>query len=261
MGAGAGLRAGQFFALLLACSIPVWALDELAGGRPGWLPIDLPLSAVMALLPGVIAFAMVARSGGLPVATQWFRRSLSLPKGTGWLVLAIVLYPAAMLVEYAALRLGGQILPEIALPPLTIAAMLVVFLVGAFAEELGWQGYAYPALAPRHGAAGAAILIGAFWAAWHIVPFLQTAHDARWIVAQALTMVPLRLITVWLFLRSGWSVAVAAAFHAFGNLAQFLFPRFGSHYDPLVTLAIFTAIALAVLPSVNRCAPTAARRG
>lgn len=254
------MRAGWFFALVLGCSMPVWALDGLAGGRPGWLPIDLPLSAAMALLPGLIAFVLIARSGGLPVAGRWLRRSLALSGGASWLLLAAALYPAAMLVEYGVLRLGGQIFPDIALPPLTVAAMLVIFLIGGFCEELGWQGYAYRALEPRRGVIGAAILTGAFWGAWHIVPFLQTAHDARWIAAQVLTMVPLRVVTTWLFLRAGRSVAVAAVFHAFGNLAQFLFPRFGSHYDPVAALVIFTALALALLPSLKRSAAAATRQ-
>lgn len=245
-------RTGLFFLLVLACSVPLWLL----GAKPDWLPIDLPASAMAALLPAIVGFALVAWDMDLASARRWALGALSWGRARWpWLLLACALYPAALLAEYGAMRALGQTLPDFAAPPLTVAAMLAMFIVGGVGEELGWQGYAYPPLEQRFGALGAALVTAAFWLAWHIVPFLQTERDGWWIGWQLAAMVPLRHVTVWIYLGAGRSVLAAVLFHASGNLAQFLFPRFGSHYDPFINCIALSLVALAVLPMLLRHTP------
>ncbi len=242
-----------FFLLVLALSVPFWIVDAWAGGRPAWLPINLPLSALMAILPAFAALVLTYRSAGAGAAKVFARQAFVLDRrALGWLALACALYPLALVAEYWLLVIAGRALPDIAFSPVTAILLLALFFIGGFGEEIGWQGYAFPALERRYGALAAAVIIAVFWMTWHIVPFVQTGHDTGWIAWQCLTMLPLRLITVWLFLHTGRSVLVAASFHAFGNLAQFLFPHYGSHYDPAATFAVLSLIALAILPSLIR---------
>src|SRR5690606_12316352 len=71
-------------------------------------------------------------------------------------------------------------------------AALAAFLLAAAAEELGWMGYAYAPLEARWGALGASLALGAFWAAWHVVPHLSGGRDAAWIAWWALGTVGVR---------------------------------------------------------------------
>jgi len=64
-------------------------------------------------------------------------------------------------------------------------------------------------------------------------------------------MLPLRVITVWLYVSAGESLAVAVLFHAMSNVAQFSFPNYGSHYDPFTAFLILSAIALVLIASTR----------
>lgn len=122
-----------------------------------------------------------------------------------------------------------------------------MFLLSGLGEELGWQGYLYPALRERWDAVTVAIVIGAVWGVWHVVPMAQMGRSPDWIFWQCAGMIPLRLIIVWLFVNAGESVFVAVLFHAMSNVAQFSFPLYGSHYDPFTTFVVLAIVAAAIL--------------
>ncbi|MEX2248241.1 MAG: hypothetical protein WD671_01295, partial [Parvibaculum sp.] len=54
------------------------------------------------------------------------------------------------------------------------------------------------------------------------------------------------VVTVWLYVNGGRSVFIAALFHAMSNVAFFLYPVYGSHYDPVSTFVIL-GIAVAAI--------------
>jgi uncharacterized protein len=114
----------------------------------------------------------------------------------------------------------------------------LIFFVGAIGEELGWQGYAYPALRTRRSALEAAVLLGVVRALWHVIPFVQLGRSAGWIFWHCLSTVGLGVIIVWLFVNADDSVFIAVLFHAMINVAWALFPNAGSHDDPFIAFAI-----------------------
>jgi uncharacterized protein len=58
------------------------------------------------------------------------------------------------------------------LPPLnawlSVPILVVVLLIPALFEEIGWRGLALPRLQSRYGALAASLIIGIAWAAWHL---------------------------------------------------------------------------------------------
>jgi hypothetical protein len=91
--------------------------------------------------------------------------------------------------------------------------------------------------------------LGLVWAAWHVIPIAQTHRSPAWIAWQCLTLVATRVLFVWLYNNTGKSVFGAVLFHAIGNVGYFLFPNYGSHYDPRITAPIvaFAAVIVAVV--------------
>ena len=54
--------------------------------------------------------------------------------------------------------------------------------------------------------------------------FVETGHDADWVVWQTIATAGLRVIIVWLYVGVGGSVLAAIVFHAMTNVSDFMFP-------------------------------------
>ena len=108
-------------------------------------------------------------------------------------------------------------------------------------------GYAFDPLAGRLGVRLAAVVLALFWASWHAIPFVETGHDADWVVGQTIATAGLRVIIVWLYVGAGGSVLAAIVFHAMTNVSDFMFPVNG-YYDPFVTGILVLLLAAVALP-------------
>ncbi|WP_334162400.1 CPBP family intramembrane glutamic endopeptidase [Phenylobacterium sp.] len=217
-----------FFALVLVLSLPFWILAALAPVQP---LAGLPLSGLMAFMPAVAAAILVARSGGRGALAAFLRRSFdwSRMRGRGAWPLLILLMPALGLAAWIALD-GAPSGPGA--PAWIFSAMLVAFLAAGLGEELGWCGYAIGPVARRVGELRAALLLGVFWALWHVVPFLQAGRSWDWIAWQCANILAVRVVMTRLYFGAGRSVFAVALFHALDNVAAFSLPFFGGRHDP-----------------------------
>jgi hypothetical protein len=93
------------------------------------------------------------------------------------------------------------------------------------------------------GALGASLTLGTAWAAWHVIPYLQAHNSITWRAWQCLATVGLRVFIVWIFNNTSGSVFAAISFHTMVNICDFIFPNYGSNYDPEV-FAIIIAVAV-----------------
>ena len=156
--------------------------------------------------------------------------------------------PAAFAVTADILRFSGTTLS--APHPLPLGAVLpafTLFFLGASGEEVGWQGYAYPALAGRHTALNCALIIGTVWALWHVIPFAVMGRCTAWIVWHSVAMVLMRILIVWLVVNAGHSLMIAVLFHAMSNSVWGLFSNYDPFYDPATLCAVLILPVLAVV--------------
>lgn len=248
--------AWAFILLVFGLSVPFYLIGMTGWRLPG-LPM-LPLSALMGFVPMAAAMVLFARSGRGSAVFQLLARLFD-PiswKGAIWLVLAVIFMPVVCLVEYGVLSQRSVALPAVRLETTNILFLLTAFLIGAIGEELGWQGYAYPALRRSHTVLGAALIIGVVWAIWHILPFLQLGRGGGWIMWHSLCAVALRVLIVWFFEASRQCMLIAVVFHAMINLSWAIFPAQGSAYDPFIAFLILaptaTVAALVGMPGNRR---------
>lgn len=232
---GANGTAGRFFGLVLILSLPFYALAVTGAALP-FAPA-LPISALMACIPMIAALVLVARQSGAPAAGVLFKSTFNFRTipSMWWVVAAVAIMPISFALTAGVVRLSGAALP----PLLLLSASAVIpafalFLLGAVAEEIGWQGYAYPALVPRSSPLRAALIIGVAWALWHVIPFAILGRTAEWIMWHSLGMILMRIIIVWLFVNTGQSVAVAVLFHIMSNSVWGMFADFTAYYDPMI---------------------------
>ncbi len=232
--------------------MPFWvvgALTEHWGAL--WaklLPINLPLSALMFVCP-ITAALMLVRQENKPAGVQAFlKRAFDYKRIQHkiWYAPIFLLMPAVMIVSYGIMRLFGLPLPAFQMPLGALPIFFLIFLIGGIGEEIGWSGYAIDPLQARWGALNASIMLGAVWASWHIVPFFQAHHTAQWVVWQCAGMLPMRVVIVWLYNNTGKSGLAAILFHAMINVSTFLYPNYGSSYDPFIAFIILAAVAATV---------------
>lgn len=235
--------AWAFFLLVLALSVPFYLIGLTGWRMPGIAM--LPIVALMGFVPMIVAMVLVARSGGRSAVVRLLGQLFDAISRTGakWLCVAVILMPIVSLIEYALLSHWNAALPAISLDAASALFLFSAFFVGAIGEELGWQGYAYPALRSSCTALRAGLIIGVVWAAWHVMPFVQLGRGVEWILWQSLCAVALRVIIVWLFEAAGQRILVAVVFHAMINLSWAVFPAQGSAYDPFVAFLILAPIA------------------
>lgn len=250
----------NYFVLVFALAAPFWLL----GGRVLPPPLSLPASALTIFVPATAGAILRYRRAGFNgvrefVRKGWDYRSI---RNKLWYLPAVLLAPVIYVSSYGVMRLLGLPLPgRIEFPLRSAPVLLLLFLIGGVGEELGWTGYATDPLQKRWGTAKAGLILGALWAIWHAIPFLQTGESAGWVAWQSLKTIAMRMIMVWLYNSSGKSVSAAILYHVTDNLGWTLFPNSRSHYDPLVTGAITSLVAAVVTLGANTWAQRNRREG
>ncbi|WP_310394219.1 type II CAAX endopeptidase family protein [Hymenobacter sp.] len=230
------MKSIKFFLLVFILSIPFWILGAAAPELTRSLPVKLPISALMAICPALAALLLVNKESGPRGVKELVRGVFDHEKikDKKWYLLIIFLMPAITLLSYWAMQLARMPLPATRTPLVAALLFFFVFFIGAIGEEIGWTGYVLDPLQHRWGALKASIILGIIWAIWHIIPYTQIPQPATWIVWQCVSTVLLRIVMVWIYNSAGKSVFAAVLFHAMIDTSTFLYPRYGSHYNPLV---------------------------
>jgi uncharacterized protein len=235
----------KFFVLVYALALPFWLLGAFVKHLP--IPINLPVSALQFVCPIIAACILVAREEEPGGVKRLLKRAFDVKniQHKIWYAPIILLMPLTMLLSYGIMRLLGRPLPQPDIPWLMIPLFFVVFFLSALGEEIGWTGYITDPLQARWGAFTTSIILGVVWAIFHVIPWLQV-QPPLWVAGQFLSTIGLRLLIVWLHNNTGKSVFAAILFHDMINVSEFLFPNYGSHYDPLLSGSIITVIAMIV---------------
>jgi len=231
-------------------AVPFW-LAGINGrhllGKP--IPIDLPVSALAAFVPAVAAIIIVWWNHGWRGAAELLGSAIDIWKieDRRWLLPAFLLMPCLLALEYGLMAVTGRSLRDPMFSLAVLPQYFAIFFVSAIGEELGWQGYAVASLEARCTALQTGLIVGLIWAVWHIIPYLQTNHGVDWVTWQCAQTVLGRLLMVWLSNNANGSVFIAIVFHMMINVSEFIFPNYGSHYDPFLNTMFMGAVASLVV--------------
>jgi membrane protease YdiL (CAAX protease family) len=157
------------------------------------------------------------------------RRCVQWRVGIGWYLIAIFGFIPIWLVNISlfygvnlplALLLNWTLIFTVFLPN-----AVSTILTAAFAEELGWRGFALPRLQQRYGPVLGTVILGSLHALWHLPafftmslgPFILTSYVGFFIVAIATSF-----LYTWVFNHTKGSVLIATLTHGFGDAAAFV---------------------------------------
>lgn len=211
-----------YFIIALAFTWFFWTLAAL--GAREVIPALPGLVVIGTFGPLVAAVVVTARESGRAGLRSLLGRVLRWRVAPIWYGVAL-LGPILLMLVSLALELvafGGQP-PSLGalirlLPILLIITVYMVIFV-ALGEEVGWRGYALPALQARYGALISSVILGALWALWHLPAFFNpdTPYSNLPFVLQLAFQIPVAILFTWVFNSSGGSVLVAILLHAVLN--------------------------------------------
>jgi len=147
-----------------------------------------------------------------------------------------LIMPAAILLSIAlSLPFGGstnqfQIAEGFSFSVGAVPSLLLL-LVAASLEELGWRGYAFDSLLSRHTFFKASILFSILWALWH-VPLIfvkntyqyEILHQNIWYAVNFFAAIlPMGVVISWIWMKNNKSILAAILFHLIVNLTNEMF--------------------------------------
>ena len=206
------------WAAALAIILPYWMKGESVPKLSGLMMF--PAMLLGPSIAGIVLTKAIHGTEGLCALSARMRRIGSVR----WLA-TLVIPPGLVLAVLFGLKMFGSPAFEPNLFPmgLTFGCM------AGFFEEIGWTGFAFPAMRLRRNPFGSAVSLGLLWAAWHIpvIDYLgaATPHGKFWLpflLAFAGAMTAMRVLICWVYANTE-SVLLAQMLHASstGALAVF----------------------------------------
>lgn len=122
------------------------------------------------------------------------------------------------------------------------ALPLWVFTFG-FGEETGWRGFALPELQRGRSALSATMILGGFWALWHLPQFFYVYELSITTVGWLIGLFAGAIVLTWLY-NSSKSVLVVAVWHACFNFMTASTAATGVLPFAVSALVIFAAITI-----------------
>ena len=167
----------------------------------------------------VMMRVLQGRDGPGQLFATLFRRDVS----PAWYAVAILGPPFISLLAVWLVLLFSEATtdPVGALPWGAVPIILVGRLLVNVWEEIGWRGFALPQLQGRYSALVASLIIGVFWALWHL-PLFWDAQSTMTEVPFILFFVNIVVVSViytWLYNNTKGSLLFVTLFHATGNTA------------------------------------------
>jgi membrane protease YdiL (CAAX protease family) len=210
-------------------------------------PVTIYFAATFAISwSGALLVAAPALSRGEPVSKMagllMFPAMLLGPCVTGIVLTGIIRGTSGMkdlLARMVRIRVGRWYAALLIPPGLILTVLLCFdkyvssvyapnkFLIGiafgvtaGFLEEIGWTGFAFPAMAARHCSFSAAVLLGMLWGLWHlpVIDFLGTttphgSYLLPYFLAFTVAMTAVRVLICWLHSNTR-SIFLAQLMHA-----------------------------------------------
>jgi membrane protease YdiL (CAAX protease family) len=230
-----------FFLLAFIFTWSNWIPQALVSR--GYLQIGVPkfLAFVAGYGPALAAIITIAIFNGAAGLKNFFRRLVLWKVSIVWYMVALLL-PSAMSLTAFSLHM---IFDSNAVSAFTLQSLQntlsqstfwndflmlsIMFMLGfdGLGEELGWRGFALPILLINYKALVASIILGFFWALWHL-PYaltLNSAMSGQSFYSFIPGILASSILFTWIFNNTKGSILLSILFHAANNINYNLLPK------------------------------------
>lgn len=146
-------------------------------------------------------------------------------------LLAVI--PASIVLSVAASTLLGLPLSQLSLSrsfsfSIERLPSLLVLILAAILEEIGWRGYGFKSLLRENILFKASILFAVLWSLWHLPLFAIPGTYQFELLSQSyffalnflLSIVPVAFFINWLSIKTNHSIPLASIYHFYINMMQ-----------------------------------------
>jgi len=255
-----------------------WLYLSLAYGLAWmfWIPVALtrqdyqqsPLLLAVVFLgvfgPGVAGILLTYNELGREGGRDFWRRVFDFRRiNLKWYALILLLYPVMQIITIVINAWLGGDPPQFAFVrkalavPACIPLVMVLYLLQAGLEELGWRGYMLDRLQARWKPLAASLVLGICHAFWHLpLFFIVGTNQSRYFSGIDFTLFIVFVLagsiySTWCYNDNRRSMLAVILLHTIANLSLdvFLLPGTGETISKLVIALGATAIAISwILP-------------
>jgi len=247
--------------LLLAYGLAwiFWIPVALTGQNYQHSPALLALMFLGTFGPGIAGIILTYREQGRAGRKDYWRRvfdfrSISLK----WYALIFLLFPALHLLAVAVTKWMGGDPPDFAFvkenlsTPVSILGVVVLYLLQAGLEELGWRGYMLDRLQHFWEPLPASLILGVAHTFWHLPTFwIVGTNQSTWTSGiEPLVFIGFvvagSIFSTWCYNANQRSILAAILLHAVGNLAAAIFAMTSPGKHVFTILLSLSALVIAI---------------
>jgi len=223
-----------YFSLTFVVTYILWFAGAYVSFRDElrWLYIVFMLPGLMA--PFIISLAMIFTSKNPELKNDFINRLTNFKLIQQKTLPALfLLMPFTVLISLVlSLPLGEsisqlQFAEGFSFSSGAVPVLLLLILAAGF-EELGWRGYAFDSLQSRYNYLMASIIFSVLWSLWHFpLIFVKDSyqyvvfHENIWFgVNFFVSIIPMGIIISWFCIKNKKSVIAAILFHFIINITQ-----------------------------------------
>lgn len=221
--------------LLAFAASKSFQLDNIAMGD------ILAMFFIMVSGPSISGVGMTAWLDGRAGLRDLGARLIRWRVNIRWYAVALLTVPALLLV---ILTLLSVTVSPVFKPGFVIMGLMIGLLAGMF-EELGWSGFATPRLLKKYNPLTAGLVLGALWAAWHMMAdYLgnSSAMGSGWllnfVIYWFLALTAYRILMTWVYSHTD-SVLIAILMHASYTGWSYVLSPTASFQENLVWRVLF----------------------
>lgn len=253
-----------FFLVTFLWSWGFWLVPVTLGIEPVLAKVFYALGGIAPTATGII---LAYRKRDEKYWKDFWHRILSFRQiSLKWHLLMVLFFPALSIISILVNYLFVGTLPELTTlkdfllnPVHLISFAFFTIFFGPLPEEIGWRGFALDHLERRYSWFGSSIILGFFWAMWHIPMFFIEGtyqyglmhQSPAYALAFLAAFFPVSVIMDWIYNNNGRSILSGILFHFYTNF-------FGEIIDlpneikQSVSLAILLIVAIFILVSWRR---------
>ncbi len=222
-------------------------------------PLLLALMFLGTFGPGIAGMVLTYHEQGTAGWKDYWQRVFDFRRiSLKWYVLILLLYLVLQLIAVAITKwLGGNppdfaFVKEYLSAPVGILAVVILYLLQAGLEELGWRGYMLDRLQQFWEPLPASLILGVAHTVWHLPTFwIVGTNQSTWIsgiepLAFIGFVVAGSIYSTWCYNDNQRSILATTLLHAVGNLAAAIFAMTGSGKHIFTILLSLSAAIIAI---------------